>query len=294
MNGDGYIFPKPSVTALIRVSDGRGIGRSPMNERVQKLISQWGVASRRQAEQMILDGRVRLNGTVVQLGQKADPAIDAIEVDGRKIQPQARPVPIYLLLNKPAGVVSTCYDPQRRPTILSLLPTELREGYGIHPVGRLDAESTGALLLTNDGALTFHLTHPRHHIPKTYQVWVEGDPSASVLKQWQQGVLLEGHKTLPAEVQVLERDAAGKTLLHIILREGRNRQIRRIAELLGHPVVDLHRTAIGPIQLQPSGMPVLPSGSYRPLKDVEIASLKTQNVLPSVRVPVVDHEEYSR
>jgi len=265
-----------------------------MDERVQKLISQWGIASRRQAEQMILAGRVRLNGVVVQLGQRADPAIDAVEVDGRLMRPTTRPTMVYLLLNKPAGVVSTCRDPQRRPTVLSLLPSDLREGYGMHLVGRLDTESTGALLLTNDGDLTFCLTHPRYHIPKTYQVWVEGDPSASVLKQWQQGVPLEGRNTLPAEVRVVKRHPAGKTLLHIVLREGRNRQIRRVAELLGHPVIALHRTAIGSIQLQAAGMPALPSGRYRPLKDPEIASLKTQIALPSVRVPVVDHEEYSQ
>ncbi|UBF26984.1 rRNA pseudouridine synthase [Kovacikia minuta CCNUW1] len=257
-----------------------------MAERVQKILSQWGVASRRQAEQLILEGRVRLNGATVHLGQKADPDRDQIQVDGVAIQSGKRPQPIYLLLNKPVGVVSTCTDPWGRKTVLELLPPDQQEGLGIHPVGRLDADSTGALLLTNDGDLTFYLTHPRHHIPKTYQVWVKGYPSDSILQQWRQGVMLAHDKTLPAQVDVLERDPEYKTLLRIILTEGRNRQIRRVAEQLGHPVIHLHRIAIGPIQLNPPEMPALPLGCYRPLKDTEIGFLKTQIDLPSVRMPV--------
>jgi 23S rRNA pseudouridine2605 synthase len=257
-----------------------------MRERVQKILAQWGVASRRQAEQMILEGRIRLNGEIAQLGQSADPALDQLEVDGKQIRPASRPEPIYLLLNKPLGVVSTCHDPQHRRTVLDLLPVSLQQGLGIHPVGRLDADSTGALLLTNDGELTFYLTHPRHHIPKTYRVWVEGYPSAAVLQQWQQGVMLDGQRTLPAQVKSLQRHPDQKTLLEIELCEGRNRQIRRVAELLGHPVLRLHRIAIGPIYLHPPKQPALPSGSYRSLNDSEIHFLKTQIDLPSVRVPV--------
>ncbi|HEY9658706.1 MAG TPA: pseudouridine synthase, partial [Allocoleopsis sp.] len=148
-----------------------------MTERLQKILSQWGIASRRQAEQMILAGRVRLNGEVVQLGQQADPDRDRIEVDGKLIQAVERPARVYFLLHKPLGVVSTCDDPQGRPTVLDLLPAVLQHHSGIHPVGRLDVNSTGALLLTNDGDLTFCLTHPRHAIPKTYHVWVEGHPT---------------------------------------------------------------------------------------------------------------------
>jgi 23S rRNA pseudouridine2605 synthase len=257
-----------------------------MDERVQKILSQWGVASRRQAEQMILAGRVQLNGAAVQLGQKADPDRDQIEVDGVAIRSTDRPQLVYLLLNKPAGIVSTCTDPWQRKTVLDLLPPELREGAGIHPVGRLDAASTGALLLTNDGDLTFYLTHPRHHIPKTYYVWVEGYPSEPVLQQWRQGVLLAGQKTLPAQVTVVEHHPDHKTLLRILLKEGRNRQIRRVAEQLGHPVIQLHRTAIGPIQLNPPETSPLLAGCYRPLKDTEIGFLKSQIDLPSVRMPV--------
>ncbi len=246
-----------------------------MAERVQKILSQWGIASRRQAEQMILAGRVRLNGSLAHLGQKADPNTDRLEVDGRAITPANRPQLIYILLNKPAGVVSTCRDPRNRSTVLDLLPVELKQGQGIHPVGRLDAESTGALLLTNDGALTLSLTHPRYHLPKTYCVWVRGHPPESVLELWRQGVILSGKKTLPAQVKVLKRRSQ-QTLLQIVLTEGRNRQIRRLAKQLGFEVLKLHRTAIGSIQLQLPNEPGLPSGHYRFLKDFEIHFLNNR------------------
>ena len=262
-----------------------------MEERVQKILSQWGVASRRQAEKMILAGQVRCNGVVVHLGEKANPETDLLEVDGKPIKSHNRPQSIYLLLNKPTGVVSTCRDSRNRPTVLDLLPKALQEGQGIHPVGRLDAESTGALLLTNDGTLTFHLTHPRHHVPKTYHVWVQGHPPESVLQTWRQGVNLSGKKTLPAQVRLLKRQTE-ETLLEIVLTEGRNRQIRRVAELLSYPVIHLHRTAIGPIQLQPKGESVLPSGHYRFLKDFEIRFLQNRVHLTSVEVPA-DIKEYS-
>ncbi len=248
-----------------------------MDERLQKILSQWGIASRRQAEQMILAGRVRLNGTVVGLGQKADPDKDRIEVDGKLINQSNRPHLIYLLLHKPAGVVSTCKDPQQRTTVLDLLPSNFSQGEGLHPVGRLDAESTGALLLTNDGDLTFYLTHPRHQIPKTYQVWIKGNPPELILAQWRQGIVLSGRKTLPAKVKVLKWHPDCQTLLEVVLQEGRNRQIRRVAEQLGYPVLTLHRTAIGPIPLAD-----LPSGHYRFLKPSEISFLRTQVKLISV------------
>lgn len=255
-----------------------------MEERLQKILSGWGIASRRDAEAMILAGRVRCNGAVAQLGQKADPQKDAIAVDGKLIQPQQRPQPIYLLLHKPAGVVSTCDDPQGRPTVIDLLPPQLRTGQGIHPVGRLDADSTGALLLTNDGELTFALTHPRHEIPKTYHVVVQGHPSQSVLQQWRQGVVLEGRKTRPAQVRVISRDA-NQTSLEIVLREGRNRQIRRMTEQLGYPVIYLHRTAIGSIHLQPPKAAALPIGCYRPLKQDELGCLQKQIQLTRKQEP---------
>lgn len=246
-----------------------------MPERLQKILSQWGVASRRQAEQMILNGRVQLNGTVAQLGQKANPEIDRIEVDGQFIQPANRPELVTLLLHKPLEILSTCHDPWQRPTVLQLLPQPYQEA-GLHPVGRLDRDTTGALLLTNDGRLTFCLTHPRHHIPKTYQAWVQGHPAESVLQHWRDGIILSGRPTLPAKVQVLERlwGNQPQTHLEIVLREGRNRQIRRVAEQLSCPVIQLHRTAIGPIQLQLAGEPLLPQGSYRSLILTELEFLQ--------------------
>lgn len=237
-------------------------------------MAHWGIASRRHAEEMIQAGRVRVNGNIAHIGQKVDPSHDQIEVDGKQVNPNYQPKPIYLLLNKPTGVVSTCFEPSGRPTVLDLLPRRMRVGQGIHPVGRLDVDSTGALLLTNDGELTFRLTHPRHSIPKTYQVWVQGNPPDSTLQAWRQGVMLAGRKTLPAQIQRLKQISGSQTLLEVILFEGRNRQIRRVAEQLGYPVVKLHRIAIGSIQLRPPGLPELPQGQYRPLTSSEIEFLR--------------------
>ena len=262
------------------------------DERLQKILAQWGIASRRLAEQMIVAGRVRVNGNIVGLGQKANPDRDSIEVDGIPVKPTDRPACVYLLLNKPAGVVSTCSDPRDRSTVLDLLPPQLRSGQGIHPVGRLDADSTGALLLTNDGKLTFCLTHPRHSIAKTYQVSVFGDPPESILQEWRQGIILSGRKTLPAKVRIIDR-TRDQTLLEVILSEGRNRQIRRTAEQLGYPVVRLHRTAIGPIQLQHPTRRILPPGCYRPLEDSEVIFLWNLVNLTSISVPL-NPQEHSR
>jgi pseudouridine synthase len=245
-----------------------------MEERLQKILSQWGIASRRQAEALIVTGRVRRNGEVVGIGAKADLELDTISVDGKLLKPIHRPQRIYLLLNKPKGVVSTCNDPQGRKTVIDLLPKDLQIGTGIHPVGRLDADSTGALILTNDGELTNKLTHPRHNIPKTYQVWVKGHPPETVLQQWRQGVILQERKTRSCSLRVIARgNAEQTTCLEIILKEGRNRQIRRTAEQLGYPVISLHRTAIGKIELQ-SKEALLPKGCYRYLKDSEICFLQ--------------------
>ncbi|HEY9630165.1 MAG TPA: pseudouridine synthase [Coleofasciculaceae cyanobacterium] len=262
-----------------------------MTERLQKILSQWGIASRRQAEQMIVEGRVRLNGAIGQLGQRADPAIDQIEVDGQLLQQRDRPQRLYLLVNKPVGVVSTCQDPQGRSTVLDLLPEAMRQDTGLHPVGRLDVMSTGALLLTNDGEVTACFTHPRHQITKVYQAWVEGSPSPEVLQQWRQGVWLDDRLTLPAEVSVLDVKAKSgqqnlqtglkQTSLEIVLREGRNRQIRRVAEQLGHPVIRLHRVAIGAINLGQ-----LPSGKYRPLTKAEIEYLRTQQARSGIQLQI--------
>lgn len=249
-------------------------------ERVQKILSQWGVASRREAEKMMRAGRVKVNGEVAQLGQKIDLRRDRVTVDDQPIRSDHRPKNLYILINKPLGVVSTCWDPQKRPTVLSLLPDSLKMGQGLHPVGRLDMNSTGALLLTNDGELTLYLTHPRYHLPKTYEVWIKDNPPESVLKRWRNGVILDQKKTLPAQIQVLKRERQ-RTLLEIMLREGRNRQIRRVADLLGFPVIALHRSAIGAIRLSSADQSLLKSGNYRFLTAQEINYLKqspSQNI----------------
>ena len=159
-------------------------------ERLQKLIAQAGVCSRRRAEELLRYGRVTVNGQRAQLGDKADPNSDSIALDGEPLGAAAEPM--VLLLNKPAGVLSSCFDPEGRPIVLDFLPPELARGQGLHPVGRLDFESRGALLLSNDGALTLELTHPRFAHRKTYRVWVQGRPSQRVLDQWARGVSLDG------------------------------------------------------------------------------------------------------
>lgn len=248
--------------------------KTSMNQRLQKIIAHWGIASRRHGEEMIESGRVKVNGKLAHVGQKADPECDRIEIDGRILNPSTQPRPLYLLLNKPLDVVCTCTEPQGRKTVLDLLPRKLQAGQGLHPVGRLDSDSTGALLITNDGELTFRLTHPRYHIAKTYEVLVQGCPPESVLEQWRQGILLSGKNTLPAKVRRLRKFSGSQTLLEVVLHEGRNRQIRRVAEALGYRVVQLHRTAIGPIHLNSTGQPELPSGHYRPIETSEVHFLK--------------------
>ncbi len=239
-----------------------------MEIRLQKILSQWGIASRRQAEKMIQSGSVMLNGQLAQLGEKANPDRDIIEVNGHRIRPQHRPTLTYILLHKPAGVITTCRDPQQRSTVLDFLPQHYIQR-GLHPVGRLDADSTGALLITNDGQLTCALTHPRYHVPKTYQVWVQGCPSESALDRWRQGIILAGRKTLPAKITIYRKDG-DLTGLEVILQEGRNRQIRRVADHLGHPVLSLHRTQIGPVCLTDKTGQTLSSGQHRHLTQSEV------------------------
>ncbi|OKH19915.1 pseudouridine synthase [[Limnothrix rosea] IAM M-220] len=258
-----------------------------MAERVQKILAHWGIASRRSAEKMITAGRITLNGVPVQLGDRADPSIDELCVDGKKISPSHRPHNHYYLIHKPKGVVSTCRDPRDRPTVLTLLPQNLQEGQGMHPIGRLDAQSTGALLLTNDGDLTLALTHPRYHVSKRYRVWLKGRVPDSILTQWRNGVMLDGRKTLPAEI-TLKKVNQDKTCVDIMLTEGKNRQIRRVAEQLGYPVISLHRFAIGDIHLGN-----LKRGQSRPLTTIELHQLQ-QHIHPqaSPKLPV-SHREHS-
>lgn len=238
-------------------------------QRLQKLMAAAGLCSRRTAEAWIEAGRVNVDGQVSTLGDQADPDSQVIQVDGRPLCPRREPT--VLLINKPAGVISTCRDPRGRSTVLDLLPRQLRQG--LHPVGRLDADSRGALLLTDQGELTLRLTHPRFDHAKTYRVWVEGTPLDTSLQRWRRGVSLDGTRTRSAEVHVVQR-RSDRTLLEVVLLEGRNRQIRRVADLLGHPVLDLQRVAIAGLRLGP-----LPEGRWRHLSRGEWQPLLDQGEL---------------
>ncbi|MEB3307538.1 MAG: pseudouridine synthase [Cyanobacteriota bacterium] len=216
------------------------------SERLQKLIAATGLCSRRRAEDLIRAGLVQVNGAPAALGDRAHRLRDRILVDGRPLA--ATPEPTVLFLNKPRGVLCSCHDPQGRATVLDLLPATLRQGRGLHPVGRLDAESRGALLLSNQGEFTLRLTHPRYNHLKTYLVLVQGAPPAAVLERWRRGVSLDGRPTQPVGLEVLN-SPSGATRLKVVMGEGRNRQIRRTAATLGFPVLDLQRLAIGPLEL---------------------------------------------
>ena len=214
-----------------------------MKLRLHKYLSQSGVASLRKAEELIRQGKVTVNGVVAVIGQPVDPEADKVVVAGR---PVAAPAPhVYYLLNKPHGVVSTTHDPEGRKTVLDFMPDRQTR---LYPVGRLDYESEGLILLTNDGALAEKLTHPKYEIEKTYHVLVKGHPTAMVLKILTEGVHLEDGVTAPAAVDNLVEEG-GNTWLDITIHEGRNRQIRRMCEALHYPVLRLVRTRLGPWEL---------------------------------------------
>jgi pseudouridine synthase len=230
-------------------------------ERIQKILSQAGVASRRASERLMVDGRVTVNGlTIRELGTKADPVHDDIRVDGRRIKRPERHR--YLLLNKPRGFVTTRSDPERRPTVLDLLKG-VREY--VYPVGRLDFDSEGLLLLTNDGDLAARLTHPSHGVPRVYEAQVLGVPDRHDVERLGKGVTIEGRRTEAAEIKAL-----GPGRLMITVREGRNRQVRKMFDAIGHPVTRLKRVAIGPIR-----DPALKRGCWRELTPHEIRRLKS-------------------
>ena len=248
-----------------------------MEQRLQKILSQAGVASRRAAERLIADGRVTLNGnTVLEMGTKADADRDDIRVDGRRLHAPERKR--YILLNKPAGVVSTRSDPQRRRTVIDLL-VGVREY--VYPVGRLDYETEGLLLLTNDGDLAARLTHPRHGVERSYEARVAGMPDVEALRQLREGIPLDGRRTLPAEVTLLnERRGQREGVLQITIREGRNRQVRRMLEAVGHPVRELTRTRIGPLTDKR-----LRAGTWRDLTPDEVTTLRSLANRPAPTPP---------
>jgi 23S rRNA pseudouridine2605 synthase len=237
-----------------------------MMERLQKILSQAGVASRRASEQLMLDGRVTVNGkTIRELGTKADASSDDIRVDGRRVKIAAQHR--YILLNKPRGYVTTRSDPERRPTVLDLLGG-VKEY--LYPVGRLDYDTEGLLLLTNDGDLAARLTHPRHGITRVYEARVLGVPDDHDLARLSKGIMIEGRRTDRAEVTLMPhgRDADESTV-QLVIREGRNRQVRNMCEAIGHPVNTLRRVAIGP--LRDARLKV---GYWRDLNAEEVARLK--------------------
>ena len=214
------------------------------SERLQKLISASGLCSRRKAELLLIQQLVSVNGEIAKIGDKADLEKDKVYVRGIEINNQAN-IKI-IIVNKPIGVISSCKDEYGRNTVLDLLPKPLSKG--LHLIGRLDSDSRGAILLTNHGKLTLHLTHPRYSHMKKYKVWIEGNPSDNTLQRWEDGVLLEQKMTRKALIRVIKRSKS-KSLLEIEMKEGRNRQIKRIGFLLGHRVLDLQRTEISGVSI---------------------------------------------
>ena len=232
-------------------------------ERLQKVLARAGVASRRKCEEMIAAGRVRVNGqTVCEPGTRIDARSDRVEVDG---QPIARSTPrVYWLVNKPVGYLSAVSDPRGRPTVLDLVSSQER----LYPVGRLDLDSEGLILLTNDGELAQRLTHPSFEHEKEYHVWVDGLPTQRSLQRLREGIELEDGFTWPAQVHVL-REEEGGTWLRFVIHEGRKRQLRRMCEAVGHTVRRLIRVRMGPLSLGD-----LPMGESRALTQAELRALK--------------------
>ncbi|MEA5059309.1 MAG: pseudouridine synthase [Candidatus Pelethousia sp.] len=231
--------------------------------RLQKFMADAGIASRRKCEEMILGGRVRLNGQPAQLGCSVNPPFDVVEVDGHAVHPEE--TRITVVLNKPRGVMCTASDPQGRPTVMHYvkdLPAR------VYNVGRLDYDSEGLLVMTNDGELAYRLTHPKFKFDKTYSAICNGALSAEEKSRLEQGVMLEDGITFPARVEELHHLQNGNTAFNITIHEGRNRQVRRMLAAVGHETLMLRRVALGPLRLGS-----LASGSHRPLTEEEIAAL---------------------
>jgi pseudouridine synthase len=237
--------------------------------RLNKLLSMAGIASRRAADELIRQGRVEVNGRVVaELGAKADPSADVIKVDGRRIK--AASERRYLLLYKPRGVVSTRTDPQRRTTVVDLAARAGIGGY-LYPVGRLDYDSEGLIILTNDGEFAERVLHPRYELERTYEAEVEGVPDERDLERLRRGIEIDGRRTQPARVKVLgvtkTRDGQ-RARIELVLREGRNRQVRYMCDAIAHPVARLKRTRIGSITARG-----IKTGELRDLSEAEIRAL---------------------
>ncbi len=239
-------------------------------ERLQKILARAGVAARRKAEDLIREGRVTINGSPAELGQKADPARDAIKVDGKRISTPSSHR--YLLLNKPKGVLTAVSDAAGRATVIDLVPPAMRRA--LVPVGRLDFNTEGLLVLTDDGEFAQRLSHPRYGCHKTYEVKVKGVPPAADLDRLRRGIMLEGRRTSPCRIEPIRTtpvkgQEGGNAWYRVELAEGRTRQIREMFFRVGHPVQKLRRIAIGPVT-----DPHLPLGVLRDLSDAEIRALR--------------------
>jgi len=250
-----------------------------VEERLQKILAHAGVASRRACEELILSGKVKIDGRVVtELGVKADPEQNVIEVDGKKITEMEKL--IYILLFKPAGYVSTVHDPQKRRTVLDLI-SGIKER--VYPVGRLDYDTSGLLILTNDGQLTHELIHPSREVEKTYRAMVKGIPHSVSLKKLATGIELDDGKTAPAQVKIKKTDG-DHALIDITIHEGKNRQVRRMFTAVGHPVIWLKRIAFGFLDLGK-----MKPGEWRYLTKQEVERLKSlskpKGPVPGSRLP---------
>jgi len=252
-------------------STQRSDGAVPQVLRLQKYLAERGTASRRGAEALILAGRVTVNGRKAALGQSVDPRRDLVALDGQALE-RRKEAPVYLMLHKPRGTVTTMEDRHVARTVAKLVAGRPER---LYPVGRLDKDSEGLLLMTNDGALAHALTHPSRHIAKVYRVTLRGQVGEDQMDKLSGGMLLDGKRTLPVELRTLaaepkaDQESAMRTVLEFTLREGRNRQIRRMCEALGLEVLRLKRVALGPLRL---GM--LPPGQWRELTKEEITKLK--------------------
>jgi 23S rRNA pseudouridine2605 synthase len=247
------------------VADGDPpVGAGPAGERLQKVLARVGFGSRRVVEELIEDGRVRVNGRLAVLGARVDPEHDEVTVDGVAVG--VAPGLVHYLLNKPAGVVTSAADPQGRPTVVELVPDRPR----VFPVGRLDLDTEGLLLLTNDGALAHRLTHPSHGVEKEYLAWVQGRPSRGAIRRLREGIDLDDGPTAPARASLVEPD-----LVRLVIHEGRNRQVRRMCEAVGHPVRRLVRVRFGPLADRS-----LPPGRWRRLASSELRALEQAAAAP--------------
>jgi 23S rRNA pseudouridine2605 synthase len=232
-----------------------------MEERIQKILSRAGVASRRAAEKLMVEGRVTVNGeAVTELGTRADPASDDVRVDGVRVKAPSDKT--YFLLNKPKGVVTTRRDPEGRTTVMDLVPSVP----GLFPVGRLDVNTEGLLLLTNDGELAQRVTHPRYEVPRVYHAKVRGTPGPETLERIRRGVRVDGERLAVDRVRVLE--AANNSWLELALHEGKRHEVRRLLEAVGHPVSKLRRVALGPLTTRG-----LEPGQFRALSPQEVRAL---------------------